>query len=233
MATAALSPQTGPKGARRSRLGLLTSAVGLKLVIAVTGVVLSGFVLGHMVGNLKTFEGEEALNAYGELLHFEPALLWTARVVLLTAVGLHIWAYLQLYRSNWAARSQRYKVKAHRESTLSSRSMWLTGPLVLGFIVYHILHLTTGTVHPSFVEGDVYHNVTAGLSVAPVAIFYVLAMAALGFHLWHGVYSLFTTLGASQPKLQRFGHSFAMGFTLIVVAGFAAVPLSILAGLVK
>lgn len=217
----------------RARIGLLTSAIGLKLVMAATGVILSGFVLGHMLGNLKVFEGAEALNAYGRLLRFEPAILWAVRVGLLAAVGLHIWAYVLLYRSNWAARTSRYRVTAYRESSLASRSMWLTGPLLLAFIVFHLLHLTTGNVHPSFEEGDIYHNVVSGLRVVPVGLFYLAAMAALGIHLWHGTFSLFVSLGASQPKSLRFGQRFSIVFTLIVVAGFAAVPLAVLIGLVK
>lgn len=233
MATAATGPTATQGRARRTRLGLLTSAIGLKLVMAATGVILSGFVLGHMIGNLKAFEGSEALNAYGRLLRFEPALLWTVRLGLLASVGLHIWAYVLLYRNNWAARPRRYRVTAYRESSVASRSMWLTGPLLLVFIIYHLLHLTTGTVHPSFREGDVYHNVIAGLRTIPVAVAYVLAAGALGFHLWHGVYSMFATLGAGRPKYLRFGHRFAIALTLIVVVGFAAVPLSVLAGYLK
>jgi succinate dehydrogenase / fumarate reductase cytochrome b subunit len=234
MATVARVPKAVARRSSPSRLGrFVRSSIGLKIVMAVTGVVLSVFVLGHMLGNLKVFEGAEALNAYGRLLRFEPALLWTARLGLLAAVGLHIWAYVVLTRTNLGARHQAYRVTVHKESSYASRSMRLTGPLLLGFVIFHLLHLTTGTVHPSFREGDVYHNVVAGLSGAPVALFYVVAMACLGVHLWHGVWSLFQTLGASQARYGSLGRRVATIFTLIVVLGFVAVPLSVLAGVVK
>ena len=201
--------------------------------MALTGVILSGFVLGHMVGNLKTFEGAEALNAYAKLLRVEPPLLWAVRFGLLASVGLHIWAYLLLTRDSLKARPSGYRVVVHKESSFASRSMRLTGPLLLAFIVYHILHLTTGTVHPDPKEGDVYHNLISGLKVVPVSLFYLLAMGALGVHLWHGIWSLFQTLGASQPRYDSLGRRVATVFTLVVVLGFAAVPLSVLAGVVK
>ena len=121
----------------------------------------------------------------------------------------------------------------HRESSFASRSMRMTGPLLLAFIVFHILHLTTGTVHPGFQEGGVYHNLVAGLRVVPVAIIYVLAMVVLGFHLWHGVWSLFQTLGAEQARYGSLGRRVATVFTLVVVLGFIAVPLVVVSGFVK
>lgn len=234
MATAA--PESSPAASRSSRARLarfVRSSIGLKLVMALTGVILSGFVLGHMVGNLKAFEGPEALNAYAKLLRVEPPLLWTVRLVLLASVGLHIWAYLLLTADSRKARRQGYRVTAYRESSFASRSMRLTGPLLLAFIVYHILHLTTGTVHPDPKEGDVYHNLISGLRVVPVALIYLAAMAMLALHLWHGVWSLFQTLGASQPRYHSLGRRVATVFTLVVTLGFAAVPLSVLAGIVK
>jgi succinate dehydrogenase / fumarate reductase, cytochrome b subunit len=233
MAIATPEPAVVASRSRTRLARLLHSSIGLKLVMAATGVILSGFVLGHMLGNLKVFEGADAINAYGRLLRVEPALLWTVRLVLLGSVGLHIWAYVLLTRKNLVVRPQGYRLAKRKESTFASRSMALTGPLLLIFIVYHILHMTTGTVHPSFKEGEVYHNLVTGLSVAPVAVFYVLAMAALGLHLWHGVWSLFQTLGTNQARYGSFGRRFATVFTVIVVLGFTAVPLSILAGFVK
>jgi succinate dehydrogenase / fumarate reductase cytochrome b subunit len=208
----------------------VSSSIGLKIIVAVTGVVLSLFVLGHMLGNLQVFQGAESINDYSKLLHREPALLWTARVILLTAVGLHIWAIVVLTRLNQGARAGGYRERAFRESSVASRSMRISGVLLLAFIVYHILHLTTGTVHPEYHEGDVYRNLVSGLSVAPVAVIYVLAMVALGFHLWHGVWSLFQTLGVGQARYGSAGRRFATVFTLVVVLGFAAVPLAALAG---
>jgi len=212
---------------------LARSSVGQKAVMATTGVILSGFVLGHMAGNLNAFRGAEAMDAYGRALRFVPEALWVVRVVLLVAVVLHIWAYLALTRKSLAARATDYRVVAHRESTFASRSMRYTGPLLLVFIVYHLLHLTTGTVHPDFVEGGVYHNLVIGLRVVPVALFYLVAMAALGFHLFHGVWSMFQSVGLSQPRYDSFARRLATVFTLVVVAGFAAIPISVLAGILR
>ena len=152
--SAVANPVSGPTVATSSRLARLwRSSVGLKIVMAVTGVILSGFVLVHMAGNLQVFQGEKALDDYAKLLRTEPALLWLARLVLLGSVGLHIAAWLVLLGRNRRARPVAYSKATHRESSFASRSMRWTGPLLLAFIVYHILHMTTGTVHPSFREG--------------------------------------------------------------------------------
>jgi succinate dehydrogenase / fumarate reductase cytochrome b subunit len=211
---------------------MLSSSIGLKLVMAITGVILSGFVLGHMLGNLQVYQGAEAIDAYGRLLRKEPALLWLARLVLLAAVGLHIWAYLALTRKNLRARPQAYQSRRYRESTFASRSMILTGPLLLAFIIYHILHMTTGTVHPDFHEGEVYHNLVTGFGLVN-AVIYLAAMVMLGLHLWHGVWSMFQTLGLPEDRYRSLGRRFATVFTLIVTLGFATVPLAILIGYLK
>ncbi len=223
---------TGP-GARHRLWRLWGSSVGMKIIMALTGVILSLFVLGHMAGNLQIFQGQASIDDYSKLLHKEPAILWTARIVLLTAVGLHIAAYLLLTRDNQRARPQAYQMTAHRESSFASRSMRLTGPLLLAFIIFHILHLTTGTVHPDYHEGLVYQNLISGLSVVWVAAVYVLAMLMLGFHLWHGVWSMTQTLGGNQPRYGSLGRKLATVFTIVVVAGFVIVPLAIVSGMVK
>jgi succinate dehydrogenase / fumarate reductase, cytochrome b subunit len=225
---------TAPAKRPSSRLArFLTSSIGLKLIMAGTGAILSAFVLGHMAGNLKVFEGAEAINAYGRLLRFEPALLWGARAVLLGSVILHIVAWVVLMRSNLEARPVGYRVTAHKESSFASRSMRLTGPLVLAFLVFHILHMTTGTVHSDFREGEVYHNLITGLSNGLIAGFYILALLALGFHLWHGVWSLFQTLGLGAKRYHSLGRYIATIFTIVVVGGFIAVPLTIVLRIIK
>jgi succinate dehydrogenase cytochrome b subunit len=235
MSAVAPSPAAVPRPASRSHLrGLLRSSIGLKIIMAVTGVILSVFVLGHMAGNLQIFQGREAIDAYARFLRVEPALLWTVRLVLLAAVALHIWAYLVLTRQNQRARAEGYRATSHKESSYASRSMRLTGPLVLAFIIYHILHMTTGTVpltigtaHSDFREGEVYHNLTAAFRSLPVVLIYLLGLAALSLHLWHGVWSMFQTLGVAQTRYHSFGRRFATIFTLLVVLGFAAVPLAL------
>jgi succinate dehydrogenase / fumarate reductase cytochrome b subunit len=211
---------------------LLTSSIGLKLVMALTGVVLSLFVLGHMLGNLQAFQGAEALNDYAKLLRKEPALLWTVRAGLLAAVALHIYAFLALAKKNRQARPEGYRQKKFREASYASRSMTLTGPLLLAFIIYHVLHMTTGTVHFSFVEGDVFHNLTTGLA-GLVGLIYIIAMAMLAFHLWHGVWSMLLTLGLPEGRYHSLGRTLATVFTALVALGFAVVPLAVMAGIIK
>jgi len=236
MSAVASSPATGRRRVYRNRLQrMLNSSIGLKITMALTGVILSGFVLVHMLGNLQVYQGAEALDAYGKLLRKEPALLWTFRLVLLSAVGLHIWAYVALTRKNLQARPQAYQARKYKESSFASRSMIITGPLILAFIIYHILHLTTGTVHPDFQEGAVYHNLVVGLRAhwGIVGWIYVITMIMLAFHLWHGVWSMFQTLGAPEDRYRSLGRRFATIFTILVTLGFASVPLAVLIGFLK
>jgi succinate dehydrogenase / fumarate reductase cytochrome b subunit len=215
--------------------GFLGSTIGKKVVMALTGVVLFGYVIAHMLGNLQLYMGAAVLNAYAawlrELLH--GAGLWIARAVLLSAAVLHIWAAAAITMVDRAARPVGYREWQARESTYASRTMRVSGVFLLAFIVYHLLDLTLGTVNPSFTEGDVYHNVVASFRVAPVAVFYVAAMLALGLHLQHGVYSMFQTLGVSHPRWERVAHRTATALAVAVVVGNISFPLAVLLGLVK
>lgn len=216
---------------------LLKSTVGKKIVMAVTGIVLSLFVLGHMAGNLQAFlpNGPEALDHYGAFLRalLHGTGIWFVRGGLLLAVGLHVWAYLMLTQKSWAARPKAYAVTDFEEATFASRSMRWTGPILGAFIVFHLLHLTTGTLHPHFVEGKVYQNLVTGLAPVPIALFYVVAMGCLAFHLWHGAWSMLQTLGLSHPKYNKARKVFAIVFTLLVAGGFVIVPIAVLAGVLK
>jgi succinate dehydrogenase / fumarate reductase, cytochrome b subunit len=213
----------------------LGSTIGQKIVMAVTGVILFGFVVGHMAGNLQLYLGAEALNAYSvmlrEILH--GAGLWIARAVLLASVGFHVWAATSLTMVDRGARPVGYREWQARESTYASRTMRVTGVFLLVFVVYHLLDLTLGTVNPSFVEGDVYHNVIASFRVVPVAVMYLLAMLALGLHLRHGVYSMFQTLGVSHPRWERVAYQAATALAVVVVVGNLSFPLAVLFGLVR
>jgi len=211
------------------------STIGKKVVMGVTGVILFGFVLGHMTGNLQLYIGPEALNAYGEFLQeFGHGMgLWVARTVLLASVGLHIWAATALTLTSLAARPKGYREVQWQESTYASRTMRWSGPILLLFIVYHLLHFTTGSVHPSFVRGDVYHNMIAAFRSWPVSAAYIAAMLALGFHMWHGVWSMLQSLGLSHPRYNAFRRAFATVFTVIVIGGNVSFPIAILAGLVR
>jgi len=215
--------------------GFAGSSIGRKVIMAVTGGILFGFVLVHMIGNLQVYLGPEALNHYGvflrELLH--GAGIWIARAVLLTAVLLHIWSATSLTLESRRARPEGYREQKWKESTYASRTMRWGGVILLLFVIYHLLHMTTGAVHPSFIEGDVYHNFVAGFRSVPVCLFYILAMLALGFHLRHGVWSMFQTLGVSHPRYIRMAHVGAWIFAAIIVIGNISFPLAVLAGIVK
>ena len=215
--------------------GFVDSTIGRKVIMAVTGAILFGFVLVHMVGNLQVYLGPEAINHYGvflrEFLH--GAGIWIARAVLLAAVVLHIWSATSLTLTSRRARPEGYRLEKWKESTYASRTMRWGGVILLLFIVYHLLHFTTGTVHQSFIEGDVYHNFVAGFKVVPVSLFYILAMLALGLHLRHGVWSMFQTLGVSHPRYIRLAHIAAWIFAAIIVIGNISFPLAVLAGIVR
>jgi succinate dehydrogenase / fumarate reductase cytochrome b subunit len=216
-------------------VGFLRSTIGRKIVMAVTGVVLVGFVVAHMSGNLLVYVGPAAMNEYSEFLHhfLHGAGLWIARAVLLLAVALHIWAAVSLTLESKAARPEGYRMKEARESTYASRTMVWSGPILLLFIVYHLLHLTTGTVHPEFVPGDVYRNFVNGFRVVPTSLFYILAMLALGLHLYHGIWSMLQSLGLSHPRHNHLRKALAVLITLAVVGVNISVPLAVLAGVLQ
>ncbi len=216
-----------------SSQGLLASTIAKKVLMALTGVVLCGFVLVHMAGNLLLYKGPEALNAYAHLLQSNQGVLWTARAILLGSVAAHIWAAFSLTLTNLAARPLGYRSSAYERSTYASRTMRWGGPILLLFIVYHLLHFTVGSVHPAFVRGDVYQNVVIGFSSGPVAFFYVLSMVALSLHLFHGVESMLQPLGLSHPKYNGLRSVIGAAFAAVVTVGNLSFPLSVYFGLVK
>lgn len=231
MATAAKPLPALP--ARVSRLGLLwSSLVGKKALMAATGIILFAFVLGHMIGNLQAFEGPARLNRYAQLLRVEPPLLWTVRIVLVIAVLVHAVAGIQLWLARREGRPVAYRQYAPTVSTPASRTMIWSGFLILGFVVYHLLDLTIGVANPAYREGEVFHNLVASLGRAAAAIFYVLAVAGLGVHLWHGLWSMFQSLGVSNRAYTPGIKKFAVAFAVILGIGFAAIPLAVLFGVI-
>ena len=215
--------------------GFFSSTIGNKIVMAISGLVLFGFVIGHMIGNLTVYLGPEAMNAYAEFLRtvLHGGGLWIARAGLLLAVAAHVKSAWNLTQLNAAARPIGYRMTAPRESTYASRTMRWSGVLLLAFIVYHLLHLTLGTVHPAFKPGDAYGNLVTGLKVAPVALFYMIAMLALGMHLFHGASSMLQTLGLNHARWNPLRNTVSAGLALVVVAGNLSFPASILAGFVS
>jgi succinate dehydrogenase / fumarate reductase cytochrome b subunit len=221
-------------------LTLYRSSIGKKAVMALTGLIGIGFVIMHMIGNLKVFLGPQAFNDYALFLRTfgEPVLpystvLWIIRLVLLGAVALHIMAAYQLTHMDWAGRPVRYAKKKDVQATFASRTMRWGGVIIVLFLIYHIAHMTLGVVHPSFEEGNAYHNFVAAFQVWWVTIFYVAAMLALGLHIYHGFWSLFQTLGWNNRTYNQLLRGLALLIALVLTVGFVAGPLGVLFGIVS
>ncbi|MGH7549059.1 MAG: succinate dehydrogenase cytochrome b subunit [Gemmatimonadales bacterium] len=219
---------------------LARSLVGKKVVMAVTGVILFLFVVAHLLGNLKIFEGPEKFNAYAEGLRTVGApfvgrelLLWIARIVLLVALVAHIWAAIETARASRRARPVGYRRLEAVETTYAARTMRWGGVLVLLYVIYHLLDFTFGRVNPSFIPGDVYHNVVASFRVWPVAVAYVAAMVVLGLHVYHGTWSALQTLGLNRPPTGSWRRGVAAAIALAIAGGYITIPVAVLAGIVR
>jgi succinate dehydrogenase / fumarate reductase, cytochrome b subunit len=217
------------------------TTVGKKIAMAASGVILIGFVVGHMVGNLKVYQGPEIFNHYAEGLRMfglpffsTGQLLWLVRVVLLAAVLIHIIAAFQLTRRARQARAVGYR-RYDNDLVFSyaSRTMVWGGVIILLFVVYHLLHFTFGTAHPNFIHGDAYHNFVVGFSSVPVSVAYIAAMIPLGFHMYHGFWSMLQTLGANNPTYNRYRRPVAAFLAAIVVIGNISFPVAVLTGIVS
>jgi succinate dehydrogenase / fumarate reductase cytochrome b subunit len=218
---------------------LYRSSIGKKLGMAVTGALLFGFVIVHMVGNLKIYQGPEKYNAYAQFLREagypllgHGQMLWLFRLALIASVALHIVAAAETTRISRRARSTRYRRRHDLSFSYASRTMRWGGVIVAGFVVYHLLHLTLGSVHPDFVHDSVYHNVVAGFRVWPVSLAYILCMLPLGLHIYHGLWSATQTLGVEWPWLVRWRRPAAAAAALVIVLGNISIPLAVLAGVV-
>jgi len=224
-------------------ISLWSSSIGKKAVMAITGFLLVGFAIGHMLGNLKIYYGEEKFNAYALWLREvgSPALgheqfLWLARLILLTATVLHIVAAVQLTQMSYAARPLSYERWEAIQATYASRTMRWGGVIITLFVIYHLLHFTFGAV--GFAPGQykdmsVYRNVVIGFSVWYVSAFYIAAMVALGLHMYHGVWSMFQTLGVNTENASRVYRALATVSSAIVVLGNISIPTAVFVGLVK
>lgn len=216
------------------------SAIGKKAVMAVTGIILFGFVLAHLLGNLKVYAGADAMNGYGEWLRVigYPALpnsgaLWLMRILLIVAVVLHIWAAWALTRMNRAARPHDYQRRDYAAASYASRTMRWGGVLVLLFVIYHLLHFTTGHAHPDFVYGKPYENLVIGFSIWWVSLFYIIANLALGLHLYHGLWSMFQSLGWNNPRFNAWRRHFATAFAVVITLGNISFPIAVMLGILK
>ena len=216
------------------------SAIGKKAVMAVTGLILFGWIFLHMVGNLKLYLGPVHLNEYAHWLRAlgtpampETGALWVTRLLLLVAVLFHIHAAYALTIMNREARPVGYREREYVSGTYAARTMRWGGVIIALFVVYHLLHLTTGQAHADFVKDDPYHNVVSGFRVWWVAAIYIIANLALGLHLYHGVWSLFSSLGVTQARVSAWKRAFATTFAVLITAANISFPIAVLTGLVR
>jgi succinate dehydrogenase / fumarate reductase cytochrome b subunit len=216
----------------RSPLSYARSTLGLKLLMALTGIVLFGFLIGHVAGNLLIFLGPKKINEYSKFLHESPGILWGTRIALLGAVAVHIVSAVALTKRKADARPVPYLGKKPHGSSYASRTMMWSGPIIALFVVYHLLHFTTGHVHPSFDPENVFQNVVDAFRRPIVCVTYILAMLALGLHLSHGLWSVTQTVGVNRPHLEPLLRRIAVLVAALLIAGFIAVPLGVWTGMV-
>jgi succinate dehydrogenase / fumarate reductase cytochrome b subunit len=225
-------------------LRFFSSSIGRKWVVALTGIALFGFVVGHLLGNLQVFLGAEAINRYGAFLQSTGELLWLVRIGLLVMVVLHIVFTIKLRLENRAARDSRYAVKNYRAATFSARWMALSGLMVLFFIIYHLLHFTVQVpavnlispslnfvdLHDAKARHDVYEMMVRGFRVPVVSAFYLLSVGLLAMHLNHGIMSMAQTLGLNSGKLRPVWEKGGPAFSWLIFLGYASIPVAVLAG---
>jgi succinate dehydrogenase / fumarate reductase cytochrome b subunit len=216
---------------------LVSTSVGKKILMAVTGFVAFGYIIGHMLGNLQIFIGQNQINTYAKALHAFPALLWVVRSVLIVCFGAHIWLGAQLKLENYAARPIGYKRANTVKATLASRTMIWTGLLVLSFVVYHLLHFTATTIVPEFEHltdsqgrHDTYSMVILGFQNIGVVISYIIAVGLVCYHLSHGIASMFQSLGWNNREYETRLRVISVGISIVVFLGYIAIPVAVQMG---
>jgi succinate dehydrogenase / fumarate reductase, cytochrome b subunit len=221
----------------RRLVSLSRSLIGKKIIMAASGMVLLGFVIGHLVGNLKVFEGPDKFNAYAEGLRTLGApffargqLLWIVRIALLASVGAHVWAATLVTWASWRARPAGYHRLDAVETSYAARTMRWGGMVILAYVVYHLLDLTFGSANPAFQPGNVHHNLVASFQRWPVAAIYSVAMLAVGLHVYHGLWSGFQTLGLNHAPSDRWRRSVAGVIAGAITVGYLSIPVAVLAG---
>jgi succinate dehydrogenase / fumarate reductase cytochrome b subunit len=216
-------------------IGFYESSLGKKVVMAVTGVILFGYVLGHLIGNLQIYSSDhDQINSYAHFLHSHAVMLWAVRALLFASVVLHITASVQLWRLKQKARPEAYVKKDDLPTSYAARTMIWSGPIIAAFVVFHVLHLTVGSVLTlnTLPDGgmDVRTNVIAGFQHPAVAIFYIIAMALLCMHLYHGLWSMFQSLGVNHPRYTPIIKKCAAAFAWFVAIGNISIPVMVMLG---
>jgi succinate dehydrogenase / fumarate reductase, cytochrome b subunit len=235
-ASSASAPSSS--GLANASIAWLFSSIGKKTVVALTGIVLVLFVIGHMIGNMTVFFGPDVINAYAMHLRDLGPLLWLIRLFMLTTVVLHIWFTMLVWKENMEAHPQKYAVFAPMKTTIFARTMRLTGLILLAFIVFHLAHFTLLLVDPGYANyhadlhgrevHDVYRMVIVGFRNPLVSLFYIVAMALLAFHLSHGIGSLFQTLGITDQKMRSYYETGAQILAWVLFIGYVSIPASVL-----
>lgn len=229
---AKMSSAAGTVGSGRA-IAPFEATIVKKAVMALTGAAMFAFVTGHLLGNLQVFMGAERLNAYAAFLKSNMEILWGARIGLLVCIVAHIVVTVQLLQIKNRARPVAYVKKNNSHSSPASRTMYYSGPVILAFVIYHLLHMTLGAVHPHYSEQDVYANVVYGFQQWPVSLAYMVAIGLLCLHLSHGISSMFQTLGISHPRRTPRIKRFAKVIALLYFLGFASIPAAVLAGIIR
>ena len=238
-----------PKKRKPFLVDLYSTALGKKYVMAITGLIGIGFVIVHMIGNLKVYlglvehDGEQVydIDVYGEFLRelLVPLVprtyaLWALRIVLIVALVLHLHAAYTLTIINRRARPERYQSKRdYVAASFAARTMRWTGIIVLLFLAFHLADLTWGWFNPDFVRGAVYRNLDASLSRLPVTIIYIVGNIALGIHLFHGTWSLFQSLGWNNPRFNQWRRGLATAIATVIVVGNVSMPIAVQAGIIQ
>lgn len=227
-----MSSAAAAAGSNRA-LRFFEATIVKKAVIAVTGLAMFAFVAGHLLGNLQIFLGPERLNSYSAFLKSNMEILWGARIGLFVCLIAHVVATIQLWQIKNQARPVKYAKKNNSHSSPASRTMYYTGPVILAFVIFHLLHFTVGAVHPHFSEQDVYSNVVYGFLQWPVSLAYIVAVGLLCLHLSHGIWSMFQTLGFSHPRYTPLIKRAARVIALVFFLGYASIPIGVLSGIVR
>ena len=219
---------------------LLHRSIGKKLLMSFSGLVLLGYVMGHLIGNLQIFVGQSALNAYAVFLHSVGVWLWLIRAFLLTMLIIHVWTALRLYFENRAARPVQYKRKTYQEATLSSRTMIWTGIGVFLFVVYHIMHFTLIVTNPQYAHledplgrHDVYSMVILGFQNYLISAVYLTSIAIVSYHLSHAAKSMFQTWGLNNNRYEPLLRKLTVIFAWLIFLGYISMPIAVLIGIVK
>lgn len=218
----------------------LKSSILSKIVMAVTGLVLVLFLLGHMAGNLQMYLGQDAMNTYAEALQGLGGLLWVIRAALFIMLVLHVITSIKLKYENYTARPEQYAMRKYVRASLSSRTMIWTGIMIFLFVTYHLLHFTIHATNPAYGglydamgRHDVYSMVVLGYSNVLISVVYIAAMILLAFHLFHAIESMFQTLGVNHEKYNPFIHGLSLTVATIIMVGFIAIPVGVLFGWIE